>query len=92
MGVYGVEIRLLARLWLALNPDNGRIHVIHFVEQLLNEKNKDQHFLVCLKSENGFLCSWYVVFCLFSFCVFSDCLSLFNQRIFLLFFFIHMES
>ena len=38
MGVYGVEIRLLARLWLALNPDNGRIHVIHFVEQLLNEK------------------------------------------------------
>ena len=85
LGVYGVEIRLLARLWLALNPDNGRIHVIHFEEKNI--------FVVCIESENVFLCFFLYPFCLFSFCVFSNCLSPFSQLIFLsffCFFFFHM--
>ena len=69
-----------------LEPRQRQNTCYSFCRTAFKWKNKGQHFLVCLKSENGFLCSWYVVFCLFSFCVFSDCLSLFNQRFFLSFF------
>ena len=77
LGVYGVEIRLLARLWLALNPDNGRIHVIHFVEK---------HFCCMHRKWKWFSLFFLYPFCLFSFCVFSNCLSPFSQLIFLSFF------
>ena len=45
-----------------LEPRQRQNTCYSFCRTAFKWKNKDQHFLVCLKSENGFLCSWYVVF------------------------------
>ena len=54
-----------------LEPRQRQNICYSFCRKAFKWKNKDWHFLVCLKSENGFLCSWYVVFLsLFFLCFF----------------------
>ena len=69
-----------------LEPRQRQNTCYSFCRKSFKWKNKDKHFLVCLKSDNGFLCSWYVVFLSLFFLCFSDCFSLLNQRIFFSFF------